>query len=347
MAIKICLDAGHFAKYNQSPANKKYYESDMTWKLHLLLKKYLEEYGFIVSQTRSDKNKDLGLTARGRKSAGCDLFLSLHSNALKNEVNDNVDYPLIIVPISGKGNEIGEKLAECVTEVMQTEDEGQVISKKGGGNYDYYSVIYGAVAVGTVGIIIEHSFHTNTRATNWLLNDSNLDKLAKAEAEVLAEHYGLKKIPAAENKSIVEGDIVSVASNAVYYNGKDIPDFVTARKWIVKSVNGDRAVIDKSVDGKYSINSPVNVKYLTAEAKGKTEFKPYLVEITAVGGLNIRKGPSTNNAVVKTLRGNELNGVYTIIEEAKGAGSTKGWGLLKAYSKSRNGWISLDFTEKA
>lgn len=343
MAIKICLDAGHFAKYNQSPANKKYYESDMTWKLHLLLKKYLEEYGFIVSQTRSDKNKDLGLTARGRKSAGCDLFLSLHSNALTNAVNDDVDYPLIIVPISGKGNEIGEKLAECVTEVMQTEDEGQVISKKGGGNYDYYSVIYGAVAVGTVGIIIEHSFHTNTRATNWLLNDNNLDKLAKAEAEVLAEHYGLKKIPAAENKSIVEGDIVSISSDAVYYNGKDIPDWVIAKKWIVKSVSGDRAVIDKSVDGKYSINSPVNVKYLTAE---KAEFKPYLVEITAKGSLNIRKGPGTNNAIVGSISGDALNGIYTIVEEAEGKGATK-WGLLKAYSKNRNGWISLDFTEKA
>lgn len=343
MAIKICLDAGHYAKYNQSPANKNYYESDMVWKLHLLLKKYLEQYGIEVITTRADKDTDLGLVARGKKSKGCDLFLSLHSNALTNAVNDDVDYPLIIVPISGKGNEIGEKLADCVTEVMQTKQDGQVISKKGGGNWDYYSVIYGAVAVGTVGIIIEHSFHTNTRSTNWLLVDSNLDKLAKAEADILAEHYGLKNIPVAETKSISAGDIVSVSSDAVYYNGKDIPDFVTARKWIVKSVSGDRAVIDKSVDSKFSINSPVNVKYLAVE---EAEFKPYLVEITAKGGLNIRKAPGTNNAVVKTLSGNELNGIYTIVEEASGEGATK-WGLLKAYSKNRNGWISLDYTEKA
>ena len=48
--IKICLDAGHYGKYNQSPAVSKYYESDMAWKLHLLLKKELEAYGIEVEQ---------------------------------------------------------------------------------------------------------------------------------------------------------------------------------------------------------------------------------------------------------------------------------------------------------
>ena len=37
--MKICLDAGHYGYYNQSPANKSYYESKMVWKLHLKLKK--------------------------------------------------------------------------------------------------------------------------------------------------------------------------------------------------------------------------------------------------------------------------------------------------------------------
>jgi len=41
MAIKVCLDAGHYGKYNRSPAVSSYYESDMTWKLHNYLKKEL------------------------------------------------------------------------------------------------------------------------------------------------------------------------------------------------------------------------------------------------------------------------------------------------------------------
>ena len=44
--MKICIDAGHYGKYNQSPADSRYYESDFTWKLHLLQKKYLEAIHF-------------------------------------------------------------------------------------------------------------------------------------------------------------------------------------------------------------------------------------------------------------------------------------------------------------
>ncbi len=50
--MKICLDAGHYGKYNQSPANKAYYESEAMWELHLLQKKHLESYGFEVVTTR-------------------------------------------------------------------------------------------------------------------------------------------------------------------------------------------------------------------------------------------------------------------------------------------------------
>ena len=44
MAVKVCLDAGHYGKYNRSPAVSSYYESDMTWKLHNYLKKELESF---------------------------------------------------------------------------------------------------------------------------------------------------------------------------------------------------------------------------------------------------------------------------------------------------------------
>ena len=40
---------------------------------------------------------------------------------------------------------------------------------------------------------MEHSFHTNSAATDWLLDDNNIDRLAKSEVETIAEFYGLKK----------------------------------------------------------------------------------------------------------------------------------------------------------
>ena len=68
---------------------------------------------------------------------------------------------------------------------------------------------------------------------------------------------------------------------------------------------------------------------------------PYRVRVV-ISDLNIRKGPGTNYGTVGKYTG---KGVFTIVEEATGAGATR-WGLLKAYQAGRNGWISLDYAAK-
>lgn len=70
----------------------------------------------------------------------------------------------------------------------------------------------------------------------------------------------------------------------------------------------------------------------------KTDFSPYLVEVTATD-LNIRKGPGTNYGKTGKFTG---KGVFTITEERAGTGSNKGWGKLK----SGAGWISLDYVKR-
>lgn len=191
---KICIDAGHYGYYNQSPAVKTYYESKAMWTLHLYLKEALEKRGFDVMCTRSDQSKDLALVTRGTKAKGCDLFLSLHSNAVGSDVNEKVDYPRVYYPISGKGKDIAEKLAKCVEITMKTKQAGQIYSRyNSAGNADYYGVIRGAASVGVPGMIIEHSFHTQTAATKWLLVDANLKAMAEAEADVIADHFGMEK----------------------------------------------------------------------------------------------------------------------------------------------------------
>ena len=144
--------------------------------------------------------------------------------------------------------------------------------------------------------------------------------------------------------AVKKNDVVSIAKDATYYDGvKAVPAWVKNKTWIVKEVKGDRAVIDKSVDGKNSICSAINTKYLTvakttATTPPKAEtFKPYLVKITA-SVLNIRKGPGTNYGTNGAIKN---KGVYTIVDEATGKGATK-WGKLK----SGAGWISLDYAKK-
>ena len=76
----------------------------------------------------------------------------------------------------------------------------------------------------------------------------------------------------------------------------------------------------------------------TSATAQTSDFKPYKVKITA-DVLNIRSGAGTNHGVTGTIRD---GGVYTIVDEKKGTGSTKGWGKLK----SGAGWICLDYTKK-
>lgn len=145
------------------------------------------------------------------------------------------------------------------------------------------------------------------------------------------------------NHGIKPGNIVKVKSGAIYYNGSSIPAWVETKQWIVKDVDGDRIVIDKSVDGKNSINSPISAKHLSVVTSNKTETpKEFKVKVS-IPNLNIRKGPGTKYDPHGRFTG---VGVFTIVDVKTGNGSTAGWGLLKSYEKSRNGWISLDYAKR-
>lgn len=183
---KVCLDAGHYGKYNRSPGVPAYYESVQMWKLTQLLDAELRKLGIAVVQTRSSQAVDLALASRGKKAKGCDLFISLHSNAVGSSMNNAVDYPLAVVMLDGSTDVIGKNLAACVATVMGTKQKGKTTTKKGSTGGEYYGVLRGAAAVGVPGLILEHSFHTNTRAANWLLSDANLATLAEKEAECIA-----------------------------------------------------------------------------------------------------------------------------------------------------------------
>ena len=274
--VKVCLDAGHYGKYNQSPAVKTYYESDMNWKLHLKLKAELEKYGIEVITTRKDQTKDMDLQARGKCAKGCNLFMSIHSNAVDGKVHEDIDYPVVYVPINGTGDKLGKRLAECIASVMETKQKGDCWSKKGSGNWDYYGVIYGAVSVGVPGMILEHSFHTNTRSTKWLMVDSNLDKLAKAEAEVIASHYGLKKTeeaPKAETpKQETKKTIYRVQTGAYGNRTYALKHLDKVKK---AGFDGWMEVVDgmyKIYAGSFEVRKNAEVRLAQVNAKGLSGF---------------------------------------------------------------------------
>ena len=132
------------------------------------------------------------------------------------------------------------------------------------------------------------------------------------------------------------GDLVSLTSDAKYYDGSDIPSWVKKQSWYIKSISGDRVVIDENEGRTHSIKSPVNSEYLIL-IKAKS-MDPFFVRVD-IARLNIRTGPGTDYSLTGKYTG---KGVFTIVEATNGTGSNSDWGKLK----SGAGWISLDYATK-
>lgn len=249
----VCLDAGHYGKYNRSPVVPAYYESVMAWNLHNYLATELEAYGINVVKTRAAQDVDLALVSRGKASKGCDLFISLHSNACDTE---SVDRPVAIylVPdaastIDEASKEIAGMLANTVRDVMQTTGKPQTLymlssnDRDGDGKKDddYYGVLHGAHVVGTPGVIMEHSFHTNTKATKWLLVDSNLRALAKAEAKTIAAWFDVQKVEDTYTQKEFIREVQKACGATV--DGIAGPETLSKTVTISANFNGKHAVV--------------------------------------------------------------------------------------------------------
>ena len=287
-----CLDAGHFGKYNRSPVLPEYYESDMNWKLHLLLKAELEKRGIKVLVTRPDKDKDLDLVTRGKMAEDADLFWSGHSNAAATEdpnwvtvyyqVDDNCGQ------MDEQSKEIAELLAKCVSKVMGVEYQCRAVkssSDRDGNGYkdDYYGVLRGAHAVHTPGVLPEHGFHTNPEQARWLLDEGNLQRLAEAEAEAICQYFdwhqeepehwyrirkswdkpetqqGAYKDPEAAKAACPVGySVYNWHGNCIYYNGGG--EFVTDNREIfIRGVQDACGAKEDGIAGPETLSKTVTI----------------------------------------------------------------------------------------
>jgi len=287
------------------------------------------------------------------KNKGCNFYLAIHSNAAGGTPPCSAtgavgffhpDAPKSKPLMTAMVNELN---AICPVKSNRSTSVASGMTQFNGSGY---GEIRSPMQKGIQSALIEVNFHDNTAAAKWIIDSK--DAIAAAIVKTVVATFGYTKktgttpppvTPPATPTTIKKGDTVKLADNATYYDGKAIPAWVKVDQWIVSSVSGDRAVIDKNVSGKNSINSPINTKFLTvvgatpAVPTSPPAFQPYMVKVTA-SELNIRKGPGTNNAVVGSIKD---KGTYTVVEEANGTGASK-WGRLK----SGAGWISLDFTQK-
>lgn len=188
----ITIDAGHYGKYNQSPIVKEYYESVFNWKMANYMKEYFEKCGIKVRMTRESINHDIAVFDRGYMAKGSDLFISVHSNACDDS---KVDYPVVIRGFDQSStNSLALSIAKLIAETMGTKQNGQTyVRTLQSGKEEWYGVLRGSRSAKVkYRYIIEHSFHTNKAAAQFLLKEENIRNLALAECELIAQYFGYK-----------------------------------------------------------------------------------------------------------------------------------------------------------
>lgn len=127
-----------------------------------------------------------------------------------------------------------------------------------------------------------HRDYANKSCPGQYLYDRH-GEIARRVNELLGSAPAEEEKPVVKPSEIHVDDLVKIADNATYYNGKTVPGWVKAKNWFVVEVEGDRAVIDDSEDGKNAINSPISTKFLTV-------VKPAQNGSESVEKVNLEKG---------------------------------------------------------
>lgn len=268
--MKIIIDPGH-GRYDNKGIDPAYKEGTQMWKLAQMIIEKLNNYQCEVICTRPDINDNPSVEERGKMAANADIFLSLHSNTPGSEDKGTPAYEKCTGTISfysirrPDDKTFATKLAKDTADVMGIYSRGAKTKIKKNGD-DYYAVIRNAIAVDCKhAYIIEHGFHTNKHDCEFLLDDKNLEKLAKCEVDLMTKYYSISLSPIPEPDEIEKGDLVHINDGAVYWNGKNVPTKYLKYNWYVTSINHQtgRTVLGKSEDGKHSLNSAIDEKYLT------------------------------------------------------------------------------------
>lgn len=293
--MKILLDPGHGKKDNKG-VYPEYREGTRMWDLAQLLMAKLAEYDCEVACTRPSIDDNPLPEERGKMAKGYDIFLSLHSNTPSSKDKGKPSYEKATGVISfysvarPKDKEFATDLAKRVADIMGTYSRGADDKAKKNGE-DYYAVIRNAIAVGCDHpFIIEHGFHTNKKDCAFLLDEKGLDKIADGEVALLTSYYHIGKKILPPKDEIEKGDTVKILDGAVYWNGVKVPESVIKREWVVTSINHKtgRAVLGKTPDGKHSLNSALDEKYLikapTTKAAGATSAVSSAAKIPALAG---------------------------------------------------------------
>lgn len=194
--MKVCIDAGHGVETagKRSP-DGSYFEHEFNLDVAKRSKAHLERCGVQVIMTREDEH-DVSLTRRCKicNDAGCDLFISKHSNAGGKagwyiaedglRWNTAEGWSVHIIARGGKAEQLAEKIRAVAIPLLGCRDRGV--------NEDNYQVLRDTKCPA---VLIEHGFHTNRSEVEKLKSDAYRAKCAEADARGVCAFLGVAWVP--------------------------------------------------------------------------------------------------------------------------------------------------------
>lgn len=295
----------------------------------------LESFGNIV--TRPGRN--MSATYAIDKNARVGLFCDEKDRPWTSSSGKN-DYEAVTIEISNSSvggdwpvsDQVFDKLVELCVDICERNDIPSLYFKEdASGTLTYH---YQFAATACPGPYLKSKTQELCDRVNAKLTANRAMKEQPVVQEQIIAGAAAVVQPTIVPVAIEKGSVVSISSDATYYNGTAMPDWVKQTKWVVSQVTGDRAVLGRDVANESNIQSPVNVKYLHTDVVANTEtsidgvaVSPYTVSLAGSDG--IFKTP--NGTKTGTIGGN--GGVFTVTAESVTNGIK--WGKLK----SGAGWV--------
>lgn len=193
--FKIMIDPGHGGKDKSNIGPTGYVEADGVLDISLRLRnELLAIEGFEVRLTR-ESDVYIGVRERGRMAAqwGANLFISQHTNASGFSNNVSVRGTEVYSSVNLQDEVLAAEMSKSIAAAIGTKNRGATkLESTNRPGRDYFGVIDAAVIGGVPHVLlIENAFHDNKEDEELLKNPEKRAAIAKAQAIVISEFFGV------------------------------------------------------------------------------------------------------------------------------------------------------------
>ena len=213
----IVLDPGHggtdSGAENQNGISSES-ESRLTLKIANYVKQELEKSSqFVVYMTRTNDSY-VGLSERVNYAASknADILVSLHLNSADSKTANGAE---ILVPGTGRYNsKVAENAGQLAQDILKKlvslglynrglvyRDSASGTKYPDGSTADYYAIVRQGLQAGIPSIIVEHAFISSTVDAKFLDSEADLQKIGRADAEGIAQYFGVTLSNSSNNNS--------------------------------------------------------------------------------------------------------------------------------------------------